>query len=323
VDLIRQGAMRIFRHDSVAAAERGAVIAIGNFDGVHLGHQAVIGEAGRIARADGASHAVLTFEPHPRRVFRPADPPFRLTPFRAKARVIETLGVDLLFTLHFDQGFARLGAEEFIEGVLVRHLGVRHVVVGFDFTFGQGRRGTAARLAAEGRSRGFGVAIVEPAKGPGGAVYSSTRIREHLVAGRPREAAALLGRFWEIEGRVERGDRRGHGIGFPTANLGLDDYLRPAAGVYAVRAGIETEGRLLWHDAVANLGWRPTFGGSDLRLEVHIFDFAADLYGRHLRVALIEHLRPEQKFPGIDALKAQIAADAAQARGLLKTVPAF
>jgi riboflavin kinase / FMN adenylyltransferase len=133
----------------------------------------------------------------------------------------------------------------------------------------------------------------------------------------------LLGRFWEIEGRVERGDRRGHSIGFPTANLGLDDYLRPAAGVYAVRAGVEEEGRLVWHDAVANLGRRPTFGGTDLRLEVHIFDFAADLYGQHLRVALIEHLRPEQKFSGIDALKAQIAADAAQARALLKTLPSF
>jgi riboflavin kinase/FMN adenylyltransferase len=315
--------MRIFRHDSVAAAERGAVVAIGNFDGVHLGHQAVIGAAGQIARAQGAPHAVLTFEPHPRRVFRPDDPPFRLTPFRSKAQAIEALGVDLLFTLHFDLSFARLSAEAFIDDVLARHLGVRHVTVGFDFTFGQGRRGNPALLAAEGRLRGFGVTIVEPATAAGGAVYSSTRIREHLVAGRPREAASLLGRFWEIEGRVEHGDRRGQSIGFPTANLGLDDYLRPAAGVYAVRAGIEEEGRLVWHDAVANLGWRPTFGGSDLRLEVHVFDFAADLYGRHLRVALIEHLRPEQKFPGIDALKAQIGADAAQARALLKTVAAF
>jgi riboflavin kinase / FMN adenylyltransferase len=315
--------MRILRHDSVAAAERGAVVAIGNFDGVHLGHQAVIGEAGRIARAAGAAHAVLTFEPHPRRVFRPDDPPFRLTPFRAKSRAIEALGVDLLFTLHFDSDFAQLSAEEFVASVLQGHLGVRHVAVGFDFTFGHGRRGTPALLVAEGRQRGFGVTVVEPVKAAGGAVYSATRIREHLVAGRPREAAALLGRCWEIEGRVERGDRRGHSIGFPTANLALDDYLRPAAGVYAVRAGIETEERLVWHDGVANLGWRPTFAGSDLRLEAHIFDFAADLYGRHLRVALIEHLRPEQKFPGIDALKAQIAADAAEARAILNALPAF
>jgi riboflavin kinase/FMN adenylyltransferase len=314
--------MRIFRHDSVAAADRGAVVAIGNFDGVHLGHQAVIGEAARVARALGASQAVLTFEPHPRRIFRPDDPPFRLTPFRAKSRAIEALGVDLLFTLHFDRDLAQRSAEDFIETVLVSHLGVRHVVVGFDFTFGHDRRGAPALLAAQGAVLDFGVTVVEPLTAAEGAVYSSTRIREHLQAGRPRDAAALLGRFWEIDGRVEHGDRRGHGIGFPTANLALDDYLRPAPGVYAVRAGIETGGRLVWHDAVANLGWRPTFGGSDLRLEVHILDFAADLYGRHLRVALIEHLRPEQKFAGLDALKTQIAADAAQARALLKAVPA-
>jgi riboflavin kinase / FMN adenylyltransferase len=315
--------MRIFRHDNVAAADRGTVVAIGNFDGVHLGHQAVIAAAGEAARATGAPQAVLTFEPHPRRVFRPDDPPFRLTPFRTKSRVIEGLGVDLLFTLHFDRAFSQRSAEDFIEGVLLRNLGVRHVVVGFDFTFGHGRRGTADLLKAQGRRQGFGVTVVAPASSAGGAVYSSTRIREHLAAGRPREAAGLLGRFWEIDGRVEHGDRRGHSIGFPTANLGLDDYLRPAAGVYAVRAGIDTEAGLVWQDAVANLGRRPTFGGSDLRLEVHILDFAADLYGRHLRVAMIEHLRPEQKFPGIDALKAQIAADAARARAVLKAVPAF
>jgi riboflavin kinase / FMN adenylyltransferase len=312
--------MRIFRHDTVAAAERGAVVAIGNFDGVHLGHQAVIGEAGRIARAGGLPHAVLTFEPHPRRVFRPDDPPFRLTPFRAKSRHIEALGVDLLFTLHFDLAFAANSAEDFIESVLVRNLGARHAVVGYDFVFGHQRRGTPALLQARGADLQFGVTVVGPIAAAGGAVYSSTRIRELLAAGKPREAAALLGRFWEIEGRVERGDARGRTIGFPTANLMLDDYLRPAAGVYAVRAGMEEGGRTLWHDGVANLGLRPTFGGSDLRLEAHLFDFDRDLYGRHLRIALIEHLRPERKFPGIDALKAQIAEDAAQGRAVLNAV---
>ena len=313
--------MRIFRHDRVDQGDRGAVVAIGNFDGVHRGHEAVIGTAGRLARAAGASHAVLTFEPHPRRVFRPDDPPFRLTPFRAKSRRLEALGVDLLFTLHFDSAFAAQSAEDFIETVLVRHLGVRHAVVGYDFVFGQGRRGTAALLRERGAALGFGVTIVDPVQGEGGAVHSSTRIRDLLTAGQPRAAAALLGRFWEIEGRVEHGDERGRLIGFPTANLLLDDYLRPAAGVYAVRAGIEEGGRTVWHDGVANLGRRPTFGGSDLRLEAHIFDFAGDLYGRNLRVALIEHLRPEQKFAGIDALKAQIAEDAGRAREVLKTVP--
>lgn len=315
--------MRIFRHPAAAAAERGAVVALGNFDGVHLGHQHVIAEAGRSARAAGAPHAVLTFEPHPRSVFRPQDPPFRLTPFRVKSRLIRSLGVDLLFTLHFDAAFARRSAEDFIAGVLVRGLGVRQVVAGYDFTFGQARRGTATLLQQHGAALGFGVGIVGPVAGAGGAAYSSTHIREHLVAGRPRPAAALLGRFWEIDGRVEAGDRRGRTIGFPTANISLHDYLRPAAGVYAVRAGVAEGGHTAWRDAVANFGNRPTFGGSDLRLEVHIFDYAGDLYGRHLRVALIEHLRPEQKFPGLDALKAQIAADAARAREVLKGVPAF
>ena len=315
--------MRIFRHDKAAGADRGAVVALGNFDGVHPGHQRVIGETGRIARALGAPNAVLTFEPHPRSVFRAGDAPFRLTPFRVKSRRIEALGVDLLFTLHFDLAFAQRSAEAFIDDVLVKGLGVRHVVVGFDFVFGNKRRGTPALLQERGAALGFGVAIVDPVQTAGGAIYSSTRIREHLVAGRPREAAALLGRFWEIDGRVERGDLRGRTIGFPTANIFLKDYLRPAAGVYAVRAGIEEGGRTVWRDAVANFGTRPTFGGSDLRLEVHVFDFAGDLYGRHLRVALIDYLRPERKFSGIDALKAQIAADAARARELLQGLPAF
>ena len=315
--------MRIFRHDRVAQGDRGAVVAIGNFDGVHLGHQRVIAEAGAIARRLGAAHAVLTFEPHPRSVFRPQDPPFRLTPFRMKSRRIEALGVDLLFTLHFDLDFARRSAEAFVDGVLIEGLGARHVVVGYDFVFGHGRRGNSALLAERGAALGFGVDIVAPVEAAGGAVYSSTRIREHLAAGRPRDAAALLGRFWEIDGRVERGDQRGRTIGFPTANIFLQDYLRPAAGVYAVRAALDEAGGTRWLDAVANFGTRPTFGGSDLRLEVHLFDFAGDLYGRHLRVALIEHLRPERKFPGIDALKAQIAEDAARARRILRDVPAW
>ncbi len=313
--------MRIFRHDKIEARHRGAVVAIGNFDGVHRGHEAVIGTAGYLARAAGAPHAVLTFEPHPRRFFRPDDPPFRLTPFRAKSRRVEALGVDLLFTLHFDASFAAQTAEDFVDTVLARNLGVRHVVVGYDFVFGHGRRGTPALLRERGAARGFGVTIVDPVQGDGGAVCSSTRVRDLLIAGQPRKAATLLGRFWEIEGRVERGDERGRLIGFPTANLLLDDYLRPAAGVYAVRAGIEESGRTVWYDAVANLGRRPTFGGSDLRLEVHIFDFSGDLYGRHLCAALIEHLRPEQKFSGVEALKAQISSDARRAREVLKAVP--
>ncbi len=314
--------MRIFRHDTVGAGDRGSIVAIGNFDGIHLGHQAVIGKAGELARAAGGPQAVLTFEPHPRQVFQPGAAPFRLTPFRVKARYIEALGVDLLFTLHFDLAFAQQSAEDFIAKVLVEGLGLRHAVVGYDFVFGHDRRGNAALLQEKGAAAGFGVTVVEPVRHDG-ILYSSTRIREHLAAGEVRAAAALLGRFWEIEGRVERGDQRGRLLGFPTANLGLDDFLRPAAGVYAVRAGLEEGGRTVWHDAVANLGWRPTFGGSDLRLEVHLFDVSLDLYGRHLCVALIEYLRPERKFAGIEALKAQIAEDSRQARQVLAGVPAI
>jgi riboflavin kinase/FMN adenylyltransferase len=309
--------MRVFRHTSATGEERGAVVAVGNFDGVHLGHQAVIAAAKETAAQAGARLAVLTFEPHPRSVFQPGAPPFRLTPFRAKARALEDLGVDYLFTLHFDLDFAKKSAETFVQAILVEGLGVKAVVVGYDFVFGNKRRGTPELLKAEGEQHGFSVRLIEPVTGPGGVVYSSTQIREHLTAGRPRDAAALLGRQWEIEGRVEMGDRLGRTIGFPTANLSLADYLRPAAGVYAVRVGIEDGAATRWFGGAANLGWRPTVGGKDLRLEAHLFDFDDDLYGKHLRVALIEHLRPERRFDGLDALKAQIAADCEKARAIL------
>jgi riboflavin kinase / FMN adenylyltransferase len=311
--------MEIFRHyTGLPAGARGGAVAIGNFDGIHLGHQFVIARAGVLARTLGAPHAVLTFEPHPRSVFQPGLPPFRLTPFRVKAELLRSLGVALLYNLHFDLAFAALSAEDFVRQVMVGGIGLREAIVGYDFVFGHRRRGDAALLTRMGAALGFGVTVVEPVQ-QGSEIYSSTRIRDLLVAGKPREAAALLGRPWEIDGRVEQGDRRGRTIGFPTANIELADYLRPAAGVYAVRAAIGRDGP--WHDGVANLGLRPTFDGSDLRLEVHLFDFAGNLYGRHLRVALIEYLRPEQKFAGLDALKAQIAADAAKARAIL-AVPA-
>jgi riboflavin kinase/FMN adenylyltransferase len=309
--------MRLFRHASVTGADRGAVLAIGNFDGVHLGHQTVLAEARARARAAGARFAVLTFEPHPRSVFQPGAAPFRLTPFRDKVRLMAGLGVELLIAHRFDLGFARKSAEDFVRELLVEGLGVKHVVVGYDFVFGNRRRGTAALLRDFGAAQGFSVSLVDPVANPSGAVYASTLIREHLTAGRPRDAAALLGRPWEIGGRVRMGDRLGRTIGFPTANLGLADYLRPQAGVYAVRVGLAAGGATRWHDGAANLGWRPTVGGKDLRLEAHIFDFAGDLYGKRLRAAFIEHLRPEQRFAGLDALKTQIAEDVRRARAVL------
>jgi len=314
--------LQIFRHVSpLPAVARGAVVAVGNFDGVHLGHRAVIGAAGEAAKRLNAPCAVLTLEPHPRTVFDPEGAPFRLTPFRVKSRLIEELGVEFLFTLHFDLDFARKSAEDFVREVLIDGLAARHVVVGYDFVFGNRRRGTPALLREMGSTAGFGVTVVEPAQKLGGEapeIYSSTRIRQHLMQGEPRRAATLLGRDWEIDGRVEQGDRRGRTIGFPTANVALGDYLRPAPGVYAVRAGLEEAGRTVWRNAVANLGRRPTVGGAELRLEVHLLDFAGDLYGQHLRVAFVDRLRPERKFPSLDALKAQIAEDAAEARRILE-----
>jgi riboflavin kinase/FMN adenylyltransferase len=296
------------------------VLALGNFDGLHHGHAALIGAACDQARARGAPAAVLTFEPHPRSVFMPAAEPFRLTPFRVKEREIGRLGVDLLFVQQFDQAFAKKTAEAFIDDLLVGAIGMSHIVVGHDCTFGNRRRGTPDMLRAAAAARGFGLTVVEPVRGDGGAVYSSTHIRELLRAGRPREAAAQLGRWWEIDGRVMVGDRRGRTIGFPTVNLGLGDYLRPAFGVYAVRVSGDGgddpfAGRTV--GGVANIGMRPTVGTPEPRLEAHLFDLDADLYGRHLRVAFVEFIRPEQKFASFDALKAQIAADAARARALL------
>jgi riboflavin kinase / FMN adenylyltransferase len=309
--------MRILRHARAGGSDRSAVLAIGNFDGVHLGHQTVLAEARARARAAGTSFAVLTFEPHPRSVFQPGTAPFRLTPFRDKARLMAALGVETFIAHRFDLNFAKKSAEDFVRELLGRGLGVRHVVVGYDFVFGNRRRGNPAMLRELGAIHGFGVSVVDPVSSASGAVYASTLIRQHLVAGRPQEAAALLGRPWEIGGHVRMGDQLGRTIGFPTANLALDDYLRPAAGVYAVRVGLEEGGRTRWFDGAANLGWRPTVDGKDLRLEAHLFDFDGDLYGARLRVAFIAALRPEQRFSGLEALKAQIAADCLEARRVL------
>lgn len=317
--------LRVIRHpDPGSTHPRGAVLAMGNFDGLHRGHAALIGQACERAREAGKPAGVLTFEPHPRSVFVPAGEAFRLTPFRVKEREIARLGVDLLFVQHFDLAFAKRSAESFVEEVLVGGIAVSHIVVGHDCTFGNRRRGSPELLHAAGAEHGFGVTVVEPVRGPDAAVYSSTHIRELLRAGQPREAAAQLGRFWEIDGRVMEGDRRGRTIGFPTVNLGLGEYLRPAFGVYAVRIagdGPDDPFAGRWIDGVANIGLRPTIGTPEPRLEANLFDIDADLYGRHLRVALIEFIRPERRFAGLDALKAQIGEDAATARAILAATP--
>lgn len=307
--------MRLIRHcGELTPDHRGCVVALGNFDGVHLGHQSVIRMAQSLAFQAKLPHAVMTFEPHPRTLFHPQGAPFRLTPFRVKSRLIEALGVDLLFQQHFDPPFAAMAAEDFVVEVLVQCLRVRHVVVGYDYVFGKGRQGTGAYLQKMGEQHGFGVTVVPPAMAPSGEVFSSTRVREFLVEGNPAAAAKLLGHYWEVEGRVEHGDARGRTIGFPTANLHLGEYQRPATGVYAVRAGIDAGGATLWRDGVANFGRRPTFDKTDELLEVHLLDTDGDLYGRHLRVALVDFIRPERRFAGLAELTAQITADVAEAR---------
>lgn len=306
--------MRLFRHHTEVPVEaRGAALAVGNFDGIHLGHQAVIAEAGRVARELEASVAVLTLEPHPRSFFAPDRPVFRLTPFRIKMRQLEAMGVDYVFVLHFDEALAKKSAEAFVIEILCEGLEAAHVVVGYDFVFGHGRRGDAGLMAELGRLHGFAVTSV-PAVADAEGVVSSTRVRDCLQAGAPEGAALLLGRPWEIVGRVEPGDRRGRALGFPTANLGLAEYLHPAAGVYAVMAGIDEGRDTLWREGVAYLGRRPTVRGEDVRLEAHLFGFEGDLYGRQLRVALIEFLRGDRAFADLKALKAQMAQDAAEAR---------
>ncbi|MBT4769363.1 MAG: bifunctional riboflavin kinase/FAD synthetase [Rhodospirillaceae bacterium] len=314
--------MRIFRHfTDLPPKARHCVVALGNFDGVHHGHQHVIRTAGSIAHDLGAPHTVMTFEPHPRLLFNPDHPPFRLTSLRTKAHCIESLGVDSLFVLHFDRAFSSLSAEDFISQILCDALAVRHVVTGYDFVFGHGRKGNPDLLFRMATEKGFGFTCVDKSVDPNGEAYASTIIRTYLENGNPARAAELLGRPWEIEGRVVKGDQRGGELGFPTANVHFDDYLVPAFGVYAVRAGIDHGAGTHWHDGVANLGIRPTFGGDKAVLEVHLFDFEGNLYGQHLRVAMMDYLRPEKKFDGIEGLKAQIAVDAGLAKDLLANMP--
>ncbi len=300
----------------VPAEWRGGAVALGNFDGVHKGHQTLLTVAAGKANALAAPLVALTFEPHPRRFFVSDTGPFRLTLPPAKVRLLEAHGVQAVLAQRFDASFAAIPADAFIDDILLRGLGARHVVCGYDFTFGARRSGNVEMLRERGKAQGFGVTVLDPVMREG-EIYSSTRIREALRAGGASEAAELLGHPWEIEGVVEQGDQRGRTIGFHTANVALGEHLRPRFGVYAVRVLIEGETGAVWRDAVANLGRRPTFGKLQENFEVHLFDFAGDLYGRTLRVALIDFIRPEMKFAGLDQLKAQIAADGRAARAVL------
>lgn len=291
---------------------RGASVALGNFDGLHVGHRAVIDAA---RKAGQGTFAVATFEPPPRAYFRPNDPPFRIfRPERRNACILAE-GASTVFELPFNGEMAAMTDEAFVRTVLVEGLGVSHVSVGFDFRFGRGRMGHAARLSSLGRALGFGVTIVEEVL-EYGAKASSTAIRQALMAGEPEVAAGILGEWWIVDGPVEPGEKNGRKFGFPTANVHLNDLIHPRHGVYAVRA--RTRGESVWYDGVANFGRTPTTGLRDPLLETFIFDFDKDIYGQWLEVQLIAYLRPELKFDGVDAMIAQMHKDAAEARIRLK-----
>ncbi|MFN4275206.1 MAG: bifunctional riboflavin kinase/FAD synthetase [Ferrovibrio sp.] len=305
--------MRLLRSSaSFPPALRGAVAAIGNFDGVHLGHRALIAAARAQAESSGGKPvAVMTFEPHPRRFFVPSSPPFRLDALETKARILESLGVNATLALPFDAQLAAQSPQDFVDHILARDLGLSHVVVGYDFTFGKARSGNTDLLHELGARHGIGVTVVA-AQGDSEA-YSSSRVRKLLEAGDLAGANRLLARPWEIIGTVEHGDKRGRELGYPTANVALSDFQVPKFGIYAVRC--EVDGR--WYDGVASLGIRPTFDQTDVKLEVYLFDFSGDLYGRSMRVEFHAFLRPELKYEGPEALKRQIALDVTEAKRAL------
>lgn len=317
--------VNLYRHlDALPEKFQGGLLAIGNFDGVHLGHQAVIKAARAQADALGCPLGVMLFDPHPRQFFAPDAPNFRLTRLATRARLMGDIGVDFVLALPFDADMAACTAEDFIAQILYDKLGIRGVAIGHDFRFGKDRRGDLTMLEDFGAQHGFSVVMTEALMRPDNDTpYSSSAIRAALQEADLQLAANMLGHNWSIDGVVAQGDQRGRTIGFATANMELEDYLRPKFGVYAVRATI-LDGDWAGHvyDGVANLGMRPTVGTEAPRLETHLFDFDQDIYGCWLSVTLLDFIRPEQKFDGLDALTQQIAKDSQQAREVLAAMPA-
>ncbi len=291
---------------------KNAAVVIGNFDGVHKGHQALLAQAATVAHNIKAPLAVLTFEPHPRELFRPDEPPCRITPHDLKAERLEQAGVEYLFSRTFDWDFASLSAEDFIEKILKDELGAAHIIVGYDFHFGQMRKGTAEMI----KKSGLPVTVIEEIKGQDGQEISSSRIRQYLRRGEIDKANALLGWEWEIRGEIVRGDQRGRELGYPTANMALGQTLHPAYGVYAALARIEGESE--WHPAAVNIGIRPMFEVPTAQVETFIFDFNREIYGQTLHVRPVARLRSEAKFSNVEDLKTQMAKDCEQARKILE-----
>jgi riboflavin kinase / FMN adenylyltransferase len=297
-------------------ALQGAVVALGNFDGVHRGHRQVIATAAKRAAALGRPSAVLTFEPHPRVFFKPDEPLFRLTDENNKLRLFAATELSGAVVMTFDAALAALTAQDFVDRILLQRLAIGGAVVGSNFHFGRNRAGSPDFLIAEGEKRGFTVDIV-PVFTHGGRPVSSGPIRLALAAGNVADAADLLGYPWFVTGEVIAGDKRGRDLGFPTANLTLDPNCRLRYGIYAVRVGIGNE----HYDGVASFGRRPMFATATPLLEVFLFDFAGDLYGRSIDVAFIGFIRDEMKFAGVAELVAQMGRDTAEARTMLAAAP--
>ncbi len=298
---------------------RGASVAIGNFDGIHLGHQYVLDLARAEAARLNAPLGVVTFEPHPRQYFAPKSPPFRLMSAEARANRLEKLGVDRLFELNFNASLSALTPEQFARDVLAEGLGLRHVVVGEDFHFGKDRAGNAQDLVRFGAEMGFGVTVAPLLAGDLGAV-SSTAIRQALTDGRPKDAAEMLGHWHRIDGEVIRGDQRGRDLGFPTANMSITGLHPPKFGVYVVEVEVRTGPFKGTYGGAASMGVRPMFGENLPNLESYLFDFKGDIYGAHISVALVEYLRPEAVFDSLDRLITQMNADCARAREILASL---
>jgi riboflavin kinase/FMN adenylyltransferase len=302
--------------DDVPADARGAALAIGNFDGVHRGHQALIAATRQAAPHASRAGAIL-FEPHPREFFQPDKPHFRLTPLPRKLELLERFGLDLAVVLRFDAALAGLAADAFIARVIVEALAASHIVVGYDFRFGKGRSGDPETLQRAGEAHGFGVTVVAQVA-EAGEVFSSNAIRAELAQGDVLGAAHMLGHWWQVKGRVIAGAKRGTGLGFPTANIALHRGTALGHGIYAVRvyAGLER------YDGAAYLGTRPTYDDGMPVLEVFLFDFEGDLYGRAIEVEFIDFIRADRKFDSDAALIAQMRADCTRAQEILAAAPA-
>lgn len=306
--------IRLDHRETVPTQLRGAILALGNFDGFHLGHQAVVRAAVEWAKAEGRPVIVGTFDPHPVRHFKPDVPPFRLTTLDQRQELFAEAGADAMLVFHFDGALAGMSAEDFAQQILKTRVGAAGVVTGEDFSFGKARSGNPAVLAELGRELGFGVRTVGPVAEHGG-IVSSSRIREALHEGDCDEATRLMTRPFAIRGEVQHGDKLGRTIGFPTANLALGSYLRPRYGIYAVTGRIIATGQIL--KGAANLGIRPTFDPPKELLEPYFFDFSGNLYGQEIEVAFHRFIRPEAKFDSLEALQEQMARDCDEARAIL------